>query len=38
MSRRLYVPDRGNIRKAVKKGAAPLDVVEETLSNLQALL
>lgn len=26
------------IRKAVKKGTAPLDAVEETLSKLQALL
>lgn len=26
------------VRKAIKKGTAPLDVVEETLSKLQALL
>jgi len=26
------------VRKAVKKGTAPLNVVEETLSKLQALL
>ncbi|MEK7763358.1 MAG: hypothetical protein AAB433_17415 [Nitrospirota bacterium] len=26
------------VRKAVKKGTAPLEVVEETLSKLQALL